>query len=348
MANQDGIKLGIIGCGSIAEFAYLPAARQLGHAQVVALADQNIARARSLGERFGVNNVVDDYHALPKNLDGVIIALPHDLHAPVAAEFLSQGIAVLVEKPLALSLVEAQKVIALAREKKALLQVGQIYRFCHRARMIKRALELGWLGNLRSFSLEGNFADANPMASGFAWDKKRSGGGTLMDVGSLILDLLIWWFGEPTIVEYMDDSRGGVECDCELSLEFQSPRGKVTGKVILSRLRKLRDIVRIDGDKLSIVYGFETLQGLLELIPTDPEWKVPFVLDPRSVPVQTSVDFFVEQLKNFVAAIRNPEMSMAPADTVTPSLALIRECYRVRQPLSMPWEAETVPVPQYA
>jgi predicted dehydrogenase len=348
MASPNQLRLGIIGCGAIAEFAYLPAARHLGDGQIVALADKNIARAKNLGERFGINNVVDDYHMLPKDLDGVIIALPHDLHAPVASEFLSQGVAVLVEKPLALTLAEAKKVIELAHEKRTLLQVGQIYRFCHRARMVKRALEEGWLGNLKSFSLEGNFADANPMASGFAWDKKRSGGGTLVDVGSLILDLLIWWFGQATIVEYRDDSRGGVECDCEIVLQFQSGHGTVSGKVILSRLRKLRDIVRIDGDKLSIVYGFETLQGLLELIPADPAWQVPFVLDDRSVPVQTSVDFFVEQLKNFVAAIRNPAISAAPADIVTPSLALMEECYRVRQPLTMPWESETAPALQYA
>src|SRR5215212_3672760 len=127
--------------------------------------------------------------------------------------------------------------------------------------MVKRAVEQGWLGNLRTFSLEINVADTNPMASGFAWDKEQSGGGTLMDVGSLLVDLLMWWFGNAVEVEYRDDSMGGVECDCELTMEFRNPRGTISGNVVISRMRKLRDIVRIDGERLSIVYGFETNQG---------------------------------------------------------------------------------------
>ena len=348
MADNDIVRLGIIGCGAIAEFAYLPAAQHLRQAQVVALADKNIGRARMLAERHNIGTWVDDYRQLPQDLDGVIIALPHDLHAPVATEFLQHHTAVLVEKPLALTIPEAEKVIEVARANKTLLQVGQIYRFCHRAQMVKRAVEQGWIGNLRSFSLEGNFADTNPMASGFAWDKKRSGGGTLMDVGSLVLDLLMWWFGDPVRVEYSDDSLGGVECDCELNLEFQNARGTISGKVILSRLRKLRDIVRIDADRLSIVYGFETNQGLLELIPADKDWQVPFLLDVRSVPHQSHIDFFAEQLKNFAIAIRAPEKSGAPAESVLPSLALIEQCYQTRRPLKYPWDVEQAAVPQVA
>ena len=273
--------------------------------------------------------------------------MPHDLHAPVAGEFLQRRTAVLVEKPLALTRSEAEKVIDLARTNKTLLQVGQNYRFCQRAQMVKRAIDQNWLGNLRSFALEGNFADTNPMATGFAWDKKQSGGGTLIDVGSLILDLLVWWFGEPTVVEYRDDSLGGVECECEIDLLFKSPRGSIAGKVVLSRLRKLRDIVRIEADRLSIVYGFETRQGLLELIPSDREWGLPFVLDTRSLPHQTNVDFFSAQLENFLASIRSPEKSATRADDVLASLELVEECYRVRQPLRLPWESREIHTAQY-
>ena len=342
------MKLAIIGCGAIAEFSYLPASLKVADAQFVALVDKDLSRARRLCEQYDIKGCLTDYRQLPPDLDGVIIALPHDLHAPVASEFLRRHTAVLVEKPLALTRGEAQKVIELARTNKTLLQVGQNYRFCHRAQMVKRAIDQDWIGNLESFSLEGNFADTNPMATGFAWDKERSGGGTLVDVGSLILDLLVWWFGQPTLVQYRDDSRGGVECECEIDLVFRNPRGSITGKVVLSRLRKLRDIIRIDADRLSIVYGFETNQGLLELIPNDGEWGMPFVLDTRSLPYQTNVDFFAGQLDNFVASIRSPEKSATPADDVLASLELVEECYKRRQPLTLPWEPAEVPAVEYA
>jgi predicted dehydrogenase len=342
------VKLGLIGAGAHAEFAYLPATRQLADIQIVALADHNTSRAQELAIRYGISNIVGDYRRLPTDLDGVIIALPHDLHAPVAIEFLEKGTPVLVEKPLALSVAEAEGVIEVADRTNTLLQVGQLTRFCSRARMVKRALEQNWIGNLRSFSLEGNYADTNPMASGFAWEKKRAGGGTLVDVGSLVLDLLVWWFGEPNLIEYRDDSRGGVECECELTVEFHSPRGSIRGTVILSRLRKLRDIVRIDADRLSLVYGFETNEGLLELIPADTEWQVPFLLDARSLPRQYNIDVCAEQLRSFAAALRDPDLSAAPADSVLPSLALIEECYRRRESLEYPWESRPMQVPQSA
>jgi predicted dehydrogenase len=316
--------------------------------EIVALVDKNLARARLLGERRGISALLDDYRQLPSDLDGVIIALPHHLHAPVASEFLQRGVAVLVDKPLALTTSEAERVIDIARAHHTLLQVSQMYRFCHRAQMVKRAIEQGWLGSVKSFSLEGNFADTNPMATGFAWNRKQAGGGTLVDVGSLILDLLTWWFGEPQRVEYADDSLGGVECDCELTMELRNPRGTISGNVILSRLRKLRDIVRIDGDRMSIVYGFETNHGLLELIPNDPNWQVPFLLDARSVPYQSHIDFFAEQLKNFAAAIRAPEKSQAPAESILPSLRLIEQCYRDRRPLEYPWESHAAAIAEVA
>jgi predicted dehydrogenase len=342
------VRLGIIGCGAIAEFSYLPAARKVPDAEVVALVDKEISRARRLGDQYGIATCIDDYRQLPSDIDGVIIALPHDLHASVASEFLQRGTAVLVEKPLALTRGDAEKIIELARGKKVLLQVGRNYRFCHRAQMVKRAIDQNWIGNLRSFVLEGNFADTNPMATGFAWDRKQAGGGTLVDVGSLILDLLVWWFGKPTVVEYRDDSLGGVECECEIDLVFQNAHGSITGKVILSRLRKLRDIIRIDADRLSIVYGFETNQGLLELIPADRKWGMPFVLDTRSLPYQTNIDFFAKQLENFIAAIRSPGKSMTSADDVLPSLELVEECYRLRQSLNFPWEANQPSVAERA
>lgn len=336
------IKLGIVGCGAITEFAYLHAAAKVQELQVVALADKNLGRAERLAKQFGIDLYVDDYRRLPKDLDGVVIALPHDLHAPVAIEFLSQGTPVLVEKPLALKVDEARKVIDIARTNGTVLQVGQIYRFCNRARLVKRALEEGWLGRLRGFTLEGNFADTNPMASGFAWNKEHAGGGTLVDVGSLILDLLIWWLGDPVKVEYRDDSRGGVECECELSLELSNSQGPVAGNVTLSRLRKLKDIARIDGERFSIIYGFETKEGLLELLPASPRDQIPFVVDTYSVPPQSGPDFFSEQLKDFATAIRTGRPSAAPGESVLPSLSLIEECYRMRKPLGLPWETVSI------
>src|SRR5438105_2889143 len=115
MTGKENLKLGLIGCGAIAEFAYLPASRHLEGATIVGVADKNISRARMLGRQYGITNCVDDYRQLLGQVDGVVLALPHDLHAPVATEFLTAKTAVLVEKPLALTTSEAEQVVELAR-----------------------------------------------------------------------------------------------------------------------------------------------------------------------------------------------------------------------------------------
>ena len=186
----------------------MPAARKVPEAKFVALVDKDISRARRLGQQYGIATCIEDYRQLPSDIDGVIVALPHDLHAPVASEFIQRRTAVLVEKPLALTRSEAEKVIDLARANKTLLQVGQNYRFCQRAQMVKRAIDQNWIGNLRSFALEANFADTNPMATGFAWDKKQSGGGTLIDVGRTLLRVQKLLGGQRQFLRWLSEEFG--------------------------------------------------------------------------------------------------------------------------------------------
>jgi len=337
-ASNKRVRLGIIGCGAIVEFFYLPVASKLQELEVVALVDKNVDRAQNLAKRFNIGVHVDDYRRVPKDLDGVLIALPHNLHAPVAIEFLSEGIPVLVEKPLAMTVEEARRVIDVAHAKGTMLQVAQKFRFCNQARLVKRAIDEGWLGRLRGFEIAANFEDKNPMASGFCWSKEQAGGGILVDVGSLILDTLLWWLGDPVEVEYCDDSLGGVESDCELSLVLMTPHGPVAGRVILSRLRKRKDVARIDGERLSIVYGLESMMGQLYLLSAATGERLPFVSDSQTIPQQSWRDIFREQLRSFATAITTGGVSPVPGESALSTLALIESCYRVRRPLKLPWE----------
>src|SRR5262245_6005767 len=146
-------QIGIVGCGAVTEVCHLPAAKHSQEVEIVALADLNVERARSLGERFGVAHY-DDCSKLFGKVEGVIVATPNYLHAPVAAAFLERGIPVLIEKPLALTSDEAHRLIETAYASHTPLQAGYMYRFCAGARVVKKAIEAGWLGKLTRFSLE--------------------------------------------------------------------------------------------------------------------------------------------------------------------------------------------------
>jgi predicted dehydrogenase len=251
------IRIGIIGAGAVTELRHLPAAESCPEIQVSALVDKNLERARTLADRFGVTDVMADYHDLFGQVDGIINALPHCLHAPVTMEFLERGVSVLVEKPMALTVEEAEAMVKAANANGVALQVGHMLRFFNGARLLKQAIAEGWLGTLQCFSLESGFVYNWPVASGFFFSKQEAGGGVLVDLGSHMLDLLLWWLGDVVdIVEYRDDCLGGVEAECWLSLVIQSPTGPVQGAVVLSRLRRLSDTARIVGERFTIEYDF--------------------------------------------------------------------------------------------
>jgi predicted dehydrogenase len=334
---MSAVHLAIIGCGAVTELWHLPAARLLQEVEIVALVDKDLARAKRLGEQFGVSCCTEDYRQLPKGVDGVFIALPNHLHAPVALEFLNKGIPVLVEKPMALTVQEAEAMVQAADTNGVALQVGLMWRFSQGARIMKRAIEEGWLGTLRSFSLEWGLVYNWPVASGFILRKEQAGGGQLMDMGSHVLDLLLWWLGETVEVEYRDDSLGGVEADCWLSLVLQSPTGPVQGTVALSRLRKLSNTARLVGEHITIEYDLLTPTRIC-LWPT--AWdrqRLAFAADWGSFPNQSRDGIYVEQLRAFAQVVANGGEPIVSGKSALGSVALIERCYRERQPLQLPW-----------
>jgi predicted dehydrogenase len=280
---------------------------------------------------------MNDYRDLFGQVDGVINALPHYLHASVTIEFLENDIPVLVEKPIALAVEEAEAMIEAADANGVLLQVGYKYRFCNGARLVKRAIDEGWLGILQGFSLESGFVYDWPVASGFFFSKEQAGGGVLVDTGSHMLDLLLWWIGDAVDVEYRDDSLGGVEADCCLSLVLKSANGPVEGAVTLSRLRKLSNTAVVAGDRFTIEYNLSTVDKV-RIWPSTSDCRIlPFVLDTSSVPSQSWDDVYKEQLESFGRSINDPGESLVSSESALGNVALIERCYRERQPLDLPW-----------
>ncbi len=138
---SEPIGIGLIGCGQVAELRHLPALSRLRGASVVALADLDPERARRLSERFAVPRCYRE----PEELlaDGAVevvgvLAPPAD-HAELATRALARGKHVLVEKPLATSLEDGERLIAVAAETPAKTVVG----FNLRAHvLVQRAREL--------------------------------------------------------------------------------------------------------------------------------------------------------------------------------------------------------------
>ncbi|MFO0907909.1 MAG: Gfo/Idh/MocA family oxidoreductase [Isosphaeraceae bacterium] len=127
--NTDArpLRLAVVGVGHLGQHHARVLAGMPG-VTLVGVADARPEQAQAIAERFGTR-AWDDYRDLLDQVDAVSIAVPTSLHREVAGAFLDRGIATLVEKPLAANLADAEALVALARERNALLQVGHIERF---------------------------------------------------------------------------------------------------------------------------------------------------------------------------------------------------------------------------
>lgn len=121
------LRVGVVGVGHLGQHHARILAGMEG-VELVGVADARPEQAKLVADRVGTK-AVDDYHDLVGNVDAVSVAVPTALHRKVAGWFLANGIATMVEKPLAASFAEAGELVALARENSTILQVGHIERF---------------------------------------------------------------------------------------------------------------------------------------------------------------------------------------------------------------------------
>lgn len=325
-------RIAVIGCGAVTEARHLPVLAKLGIKPAL-LVDINLRRVQKLAETFHAAHITDDYRSHVGGFDAAIVAAPHHLHAPVCIDLLSRGIHVFVEKPMALTGSECDRMIAAAEGGKAVLAVGLMRRYLRNAQWVKAVLEAQLLGPIESFDFrEGGIYDWS-VASGFFFKKETAGGGVLMDTGAHTLDLLLWWLGDAASFEYWDDSYGGVEADCLLNLTLA---GGAKGVVELSRTRELRNTAVIRGRRGQIEMGL----GGKKYIDADPkkllDYKDGTVSSDRELR-QMFLSLFDMQIEDWLCAIETGEKPLVTGVEAARSVALIEACYKERRLLELPW-----------
>jgi predicted dehydrogenase len=146
------INLGIIGCGWVTETIHLPVLRRLEGVRVRSACDTRDDRRRIVERVVGVSRLHHDWTDLvaDSDLDAVLIATPADTHLAIAGAALAAGKHVLVEKPLALTVADAELLAKQARTARAVSMVGLNFRFHPLARELKATIERGAIGRPRA------------------------------------------------------------------------------------------------------------------------------------------------------------------------------------------------------
>ncbi len=198
---REKIGIGVIGCGAIAVEAHLPNYAADGRARLVAVADVDRARAEEAAARFGVPHIYEDYRELLArgDIEAVSICTPNDVHAEQAIAAAQAGKHILCEKPMAISLEQAEAMIAAASAAGVQLMVGFTHRFYSFNERAAALIAEGAIG--KPYTVRVRFAHRGPYESWSArsdwfFDRRRAGGGAVLDMGIHALDLTRFLLGE--------------------------------------------------------------------------------------------------------------------------------------------------------
>jgi predicted dehydrogenase len=195
------LRVGIVGAGAIAQIAHMPILRKLKGVTVVAICDNDGAKARALAARFGIGGWYTDIEELLEfgKVDAVAICTPNHLHEPHVLSALAAGAHVLVERPLALSSAGVARALKAAERHRRTMLVAMNFRFRSDVQAVQGFLAGGELGQVEAIRAGWTVFRAARQQLGWRSRKAESGGGAMVDLGLPMLDLALWIAGGPPV-----------------------------------------------------------------------------------------------------------------------------------------------------
>ncbi|RJO68109.1 MAG: gfo/Idh/MocA family oxidoreductase [Myxococcales bacterium] len=196
-AGSRPLRVGLIGAGWISTVHY-DALKAIGGCEVVAQADIDPDRLKAFGESRPVRDYYPSHHELlkRKDIDVVTVAVPNRLHAPLTLDVLKAGKHVIVEKPLCLTIAEAEEIVDLSRRKGLVVGYGEELCYVPKFVRMKQIADSGALGDV--YMVKQTEKHSGPYSPWF-WTREGAGGGILMDMGCHAIEFCRWFMGKKPI-----------------------------------------------------------------------------------------------------------------------------------------------------
>ncbi|HEX8325029.1 MAG TPA: Gfo/Idh/MocA family oxidoreductase [Tepidisphaeraceae bacterium] len=247
-ASSGKLRVAVIGCGAIGQRRHIPEAFSNPRVQLVALCDLKPGRAQEVGAKYGTPTAYTDHREMiaREKPDIVVVGTPNALHAAQAIDALQAGCHVLVEKPMATSIDEANAMIAAAEKAGRFLMVGQNQRLMPPHVKAKQILDSGILGQPISFQT--TFKHPGPDgwsvdgATSWFFKKELAAMGVCADLGVHKIDLMRYLLGQEitdvtgfigTLNKTQPNSDRLIEIDDTAFLSVRTDKG-VIGSITIS------------------------------------------------------------------------------------------------------------------
>jgi predicted dehydrogenase len=317
-------KTAVIGVGHLGKF-HARIHKENPRAELVAVVDANAERAGALGAELGCA-VLTDVSALPRDVRAVSIAVPTAHHASVAIPLLERGVHCLIEKPLAASVEDADRILAAAKKGRAKVAVGHVERFQPGLRKV------------RSMGLKPRFIECHRLAP---FSFRSLDVGVVHDLMIHDLDLILDLVGSP--VESLDAAGGAIltrsEDVASVRLVFaDGARANVTAsRASLQPMRRFRMFsadayVSLDFQKnygLIVRKGPEWEKGralLADFDPTQhqigPEWIRDRVLSVEELDLSDMDRPLQAEIESFLRCVQEDTAPEVPGEAGRDALAL--------------------------
>lgn len=222
------VKVGLVGAGFIGEIHHRAIQGWVRNAEVIAVASPN--NAGKFAKDRGIPHAYSDYREmlLDPEIDVISIGIPNDLHHRVVLDAAAAGKHVIVEKPLCLTLEQADEMIDVCERAGVLLLYAEELLFAPKYVRVKTLIREGAIGE--PFLAKQSEEHYGPHMPWF-WDVNRSGGGVMMDMGCHSIEYTRWVLGKPEVKSvtafmgtYVHKDRTEGEDHCFAVIEYEGEK----------------------------------------------------------------------------------------------------------------------------
>jgi predicted dehydrogenase len=266
---MDPIQVAIVGCGRISDLHEM-GYRGREDARIAALCDTSKKRARHKAKAWGVKKIYTDFHQVLEDKEIALVELltPHHMHCPMTVEACQAGKHVSVQKPMALSTSEADKMIAAAEQAGVMLRVYENFVYYAPAVRAKEMIEAGEIGEIRALRLHISTGTADsgwdvPL-SAWLWrfNEKKCGGGPLVFDHGYHLFSIAYYLGGPIerVYAWIDKTPVGqaanlVHVDAPATIMFQYKASRRYGVLDIEHTPKMHidSLYYPDDDRIEVI-----------------------------------------------------------------------------------------------
>jgi predicted dehydrogenase len=312
------LKFALIGAGGIAQ-AYAQAFTQSECCQLVAVADVREEAAQALAEIVS-GKAYNNYQTLAENetLDAVIVSTPPNSHPEIACYFMERQVPVLCEKPLCLTVAEAEKILETAKENKVLFTMASKFRYSEDVIKAKGILASGILGEVVQF--ENAFTAKVEMSKRWNSQAEISGGGVLIDNGTHSVDIIRYFLGGiESVLAVETGSTQSLKVDENVKM-FVKTKNNVTASIDLTWgiNKELPHFISIYGTNGTLHVGWRESKYKLN---SSPDWTV-------FGKGYDKVASFKGKIENFSHVLQGKEDLRIKPDDALASVQVIEAAYK--------------------